>query len=151
LVSHAHIDHTGSLPVLHRNQSARQQTAIPVYMTEPTIALAEIMMHDSAKIQHARERERRELGESDWDARMFGSKSAYNDEEVRRLLGATATAEPYVPIEIPGSGIVARFEPVAHVLGSCAIHLTDSESGATLLYSGDLGPLSDPQLTLPDF
>lgn len=50
LVSHAHIDHTGSLPVLHRNQSAQQQRPIPVYASEPTIELAEIMMADSAKI-----------------------------------------------------------------------------------------------------
>ncbi len=53
------------------------------------------------------------------------------------------------PIE--GTSLVARFLPVSHVLGTCAIHLKDTETGATLLYSGDLGPISDPQLTLPDF
>lgn len=151
IVSHAHIDHCGSLPVLHRNQGGRQNAAIPVYMSEPTRALAEVMMHDSAKIQHARERDLRELGESDWDAEMFASKPAYNDEEVRRVLGATEQVAPFVNFEIPTSGISARFEPVAHVLGSCAVHLTDQESGATLLYTGDLGPISDQQLTLPDF
>jgi ribonuclease BN (tRNA processing enzyme) len=151
LVSHAHIDHTGSLPVLHRNQSAQQQRPIPVYMSEPTIELAQIMMADSAKIQHARERERRDLGESDFAEEMATNRPAYDMEEVRRVAEACVPAVPYRQFEIPNSGIVARFEPVPHVLGACAIHLTDVDSGATLLYTGDLGPIADPQLTLPDF
>jgi Cft2 family RNA processing exonuclease len=151
LVSHAHIDHTGSLPVLHRNQSAQQQQPIPVYMSEPTIELAQIMMADSAKIQHARERERRDLGESDFAEEMATTRPAYDLEEVRRVAEACVSAVPYRQFEIPRSGIVARFEPVPHVLGACAIHLTDIDSGATLLYTGDLGPIADPQLTLPDF
>ena len=40
---------------------------------------------------------------------------------------------------------------MSHVLGSCAIHLTDSASGLSLLYTGDLGPISDSQLSLQDF
>lgn len=82
---------------------------------------------------------------------MVRDRPAYDQEEVRRVVEACKSATAYVPFEIPESGIVARFEPVAHVLGSCAIHLTDEETGATLLYTGDLGPLTDPQLTLPEF
>jgi metallo-beta-lactamase family protein len=53
--------------------------------------------------------------------------------------------------QIPGTSFVARFLPVAHVLGSCAIHLTDTENDQTLLYTGDLGPITDPQVTLPQY
>jgi Cft2 family RNA processing exonuclease len=150
LVSHAHVDHTGSLPVLHRNQVQQQKRPIPVYMSDPTRALAEIMMLDSAKLQHYREHALRELGESDLDPKML-ARPAYDDADVHRVLEAVETVDPYEPFEIPGTEIRAELLLVSHVLGSCAIRLTDGDDGASMLYTGDLGPLTDPQLTLPEF
>jgi Cft2 family RNA processing exonuclease len=152
LLSHAHIDHVGSLPVLHREQSDAQHEPIPVYMTQPTRGLAEIMLADSAKIQHFRETDRAEVGFLDYGADAM-QEAAYGAADVRRVLDdefvrevALARAQP-----IPGTSFVARFLPVAHVLGSCAIHLTDTENDQTLLYTGDLGPIGDPQVTLPQY
>ncbi len=153
LVSHAHIDHIGSLPLIHSLHSEMQGEAVPVVMTEPTRVLGEVMLNDSAKIQHAREQTLSSLAESDFgDGAM---DAAYSFTDVAACLSEEhlVIAEQYKPVPIEGTGLIARFLPVSHVLGSCAIHLTDnnSQTGATLLYSGDLGPLSEPQITLPDF
>ena len=45
VVTHGHLDHIGSLPVLHRSFPG-----VPVYATPPTIGLAEIMLRDAAKL-----------------------------------------------------------------------------------------------------
>jgi Cft2 family RNA processing exonuclease len=152
LLSHAHIDHVGSLPLLHREQSEAQDEPIPVYMTAPTRQLAQIMLQDSAKIQHFREQDRAELGFLDYGADAM-QEARYGLTDVARVLDdefvrevSLARAQP-----IPGTSFVARFLPVAHVLGSCAIHLTDTENDQTLLYTGDLGPITDPQVTLPQY
>ncbi|MGH2853984.1 MAG: MBL fold metallo-hydrolase, partial [Solirubrobacteraceae bacterium] len=149
LVSHAHIDHVGSLPTIWDYHSTQQDAEVPVWMTAPTKDLARIMLRDSAKIQHAREYERDALSESD-----FGQEAmdpVYTEANVNEALEAVHTVDPHTPVPIQDTTLVARFCPVSHVLGSCAIHLTDTDSGHTLLYSGDLGPISQPQLTLPDF
>jgi Cft2 family RNA processing exonuclease len=155
IVSHAHIDHTGSLPVLHRNVRGqlRMNNGLPVFMSEPTRELAELMMRDSAKIQHWNERRLEDVAETDLGGEFAtGLKAAaYDDDDVTRVLGSVEVRDPRAAFEIPSTNIVARLEPVAHVLGSCAIHLTDTGTGATLLYTGDLGPIADSQLTLPDF
>jgi metallo-beta-lactamase family protein len=151
LVSHAHIDHVGSLPILHREQSKSQQEKIPVYLTAPTRRLTRIMLEDSAKIQQYKETDPSELGYADY----FGGtmEAAYRASDVRRVMDDEFIIEvqPARAVPIPDTSFVARFLPVAHVLGSCAIHLTDTENDQTLLYTGDLGPITDPQITLPQY
>ncbi|MGI8729298.1 MAG: MBL fold metallo-hydrolase [Solirubrobacteraceae bacterium] len=152
LISHAHIDHVGSLPILHREQSNAQDEPIPVYMTAPTRALSEIMLGDSAKIQQKRsELDGADLGFLDYGAGSM--EAAYRQHEVARVLDDEFFREvtPALAVRIPDTDFIARFLPVAHVLGSCAIHLTDDQTGQTLLYTGDLGPFADPQATLPQF
>jgi len=151
LLSHAHIDHVGSLPVLHREQSGTQDHPIPVYMTEPTRHLAQIMLADSAKIQQHRETNRAEYGYLDYGTGTM--EAAYRLADVNRVLDDefVRVVEPARVVQIPDTSFVARFLPVAHVLGSCAIHLTDTENDQTLLYTGDLGPFKDPQITLPHY
>jgi Cft2 family RNA processing exonuclease len=151
LISHAHIDHIGSLPLIHRHHSDQQKVPVPVLMSEPTHRLGEVMLQDSAKIQHSREMTIANLAESDFGEGAM--EAAYTVSDVSDCLdtGHTTIADQYRPIPIEDTSLVARFLPVSHVLGSCAIHLTDTETGQTLLYSGDLGPITDPQITLPDF
>lgn len=148
LVSHAHIDHVGSLPLL-ADQQDRDGDPVPIWMTEPTRDLAEIMLQDSARIQHHRVQEARALAESDFGINTIGP--AYELADVRSAISAARTVEASEPVRIPNTSLVAKFLPVPHVLGSCAIHLKDTETGVTLLYTGDLGPISDQQYTLPDF
>jgi Cft2 family RNA processing exonuclease len=148
LISHAHIDHVGSLPPVWEYHSAQQDADVPIWMTAPTKDLARIMLKDSAKIQNARDYERDALAESDFGAPM---DAVYTEPQVNQVLDVIQTVQAYQPTPITGTSLVAHFLPVSHVLGSCAVHLRDTESGQTLLYTGDIGPISQPQLTLPDF
>ncbi len=151
LISHSHIDHVGSLPILHREQSKSQEQPIFIYMTAPTKALAQIMLQDSAKIQQYRETSPGDMGFVDYG--QGAMEAAYRQSDVARIFDDDfiKEVEPARIVPIPDTSFVARFLPVAHVLGSCAIHLTDTEYDQTLLYTGDLGPLSDPQITLPNY
>lgn len=145
LVSHAHIDHVGSLPVL------AQEYEPPIWMSEPTVDLATIMLRDSAKIQEARtnrEMQVVELAESDLTEGGI-TRAAYEDHDVSEVMATVQVAHPDQAFLIPETDLIARFQPVDHVLGACAIHLKHRGTGKTLLYTGDLGPFTDPQLTLP--
>lgn len=149
LVSHAHVDHVGSLPLLVQEHARFQDDVRPaVWMSEPTRDLSKLMLSDSAKIQHARGRLLEDLADSDM-AQEAIKRIAYDQPDVDDVMGAVETVSPGHPKQIPGTQMMAKFIPVPHVLGSCAIHLKDLQTGATLLYTGDLGPYSDPQLTLP--
>jgi metallo-beta-lactamase family protein len=153
VITHAHIDHIGSLPVLHRNRFREQgKKSLPVYMSEPTRDLGRIMLLDSAKLQNPRTRgDRVQLGLGEFDVGMMGEQ-AYNEEDVERVIEQQVeTRDPYTPFPVGTTSIVAQLLPVAHVLGSCAVRLHDQRTGRTLLYTGDLGPLAEPQLSLSSY
>jgi metallo-beta-lactamase family protein len=149
LISHAHIDHVGSLPTIVGAVEAATHAEVPVWMSAPTKALAEIMLQDSARVQHAREErlDAAALGESDFAPDSM--RAAYTRREVDETLERVQLAERGVKFRLGDTGLLVRYLPVSHVLGSCAIHITEEQSGATLMYTGDLGPVSDPQMTLP--
>jgi len=151
IVSHAHIDHIGSLPVLFREYQRDREDKLPILMSEPTQRVGEIMMRDSAKIQHKRQYQSfADLAQSDF-APELDLKPAYVDADISDALEAVEVLDPRQPRVISGTRLTVKLLPVAHVLGSCAVHLTDNDTGATLLYTGDLGPLTETQRTLPDF
>jgi len=136
VVSHAHIDHIGSLPVLYREYQRHREERLPILMSEPTRRVGEIMMRDSAKIQHKREYLTKgafaELADSDF-APELDLKPAYTEADIVAALDAVEYLEPRQPRTIPGTSLTVKLLPVAHVLGSCAVHLTDNETGTTLL------------------
>jgi Cft2 family RNA processing exonuclease len=151
LVGHAHIDHVGSLPTILGTFEAATDREVPVWMTEPTRRLAEIMLDDSARIQRAREERlgTQSLGDTDYAPESM--RAAYTRRDAEEVIGRVRLAERGAKFRIDDTSLLVRYLPVPHVLGSCAIHLTEEESGATLLYTGDLGPVSDPQATLPQW
>jgi Cft2 family RNA processing exonuclease len=154
VISHAHIDHIGSLPLLYREYQRHRDEPLPVLMSDPTRRVGEIMMRDSAKIQHKREYltggAMADLAQSDF-APELDIKPAYTDADINAALEAVQVLDARQPRLIPGTNVTVKLLPVAHVLGSCAVYLTDNDTGATLLYTGDLGPLTETQRTLPDF
>jgi metallo-beta-lactamase family protein len=149
LVTHAHIDHVGSLPTILGAVEAGTEREVAVWMTAPSKRLAEIMLGDSARIQAAREEHlgAPELGRSDYPEGSM--RAAYTRHDVESIVARTRIAQPAAKFRIEDTSLLVRYLPVPHVLGSCAIHITEEESGATLLYTGDLGPVGDPQSTLP--
>jgi Cft2 family RNA processing exonuclease len=149
LISHAHVDHVGSLPTILGALEATSERDVPVWMSPPTIQLAEIMLLDSAKIQHSREERMTAMAVSESDYYEGSMRPAYTQQDVKNIMERVRPAEKGAKFRVGDTTLLVRYLPVAHVLGSCAIHVTEEESGHTLLYTGDLGPIADPQHTLP--
>ena len=144
LLTHAHIDHSGSLPKLFA-----QGFRGPVYTTEATAALAEIMLMDSAHIQEF---------EAEWRNRK--GKRAGKEEFVPEFTMEDATglirlieSRPYRTEFSPAEGIRVRFLDAGHLLGSASIELWLREGGTEkkLVFSGDIGNLDQPLLRDPSY
>jgi len=133
LVTHAHLDHTGRLPLLLRG---RYQG--PIYATEITRELTGLILRDSAKVQaHDLERTNRKRAR----AGKPPLQPLYGLAEVEQVLGLFQTVSLDEPFE-PVAGVTARYAGAGHMLGSACIELRVRENGhpKTVVFSGDLGP-----------
>jgi metallo-beta-lactamase family protein len=168
--SHAHIDHSGKLPML-----ARCGYSGPIHSTPGTRDLAEILLLDSASIQLAdaeylnRQRLRRDLRqgtkrERAWRRRAdqpecLGPASLpetelrplYLDEDVLDTL-PLFRSHAYREWFDVAEGVRARFHDAGHILGSAWIELELSEAGRTvrLAFTGDYGRPGQPILRDPE-
>ena len=142
LLTHAHIDHSGLLPLLYK-QGFRGS----VYTSEATATLTEIMLYDSANIQ---------MSSAEYDSRKAKRRG---DEEVEPLYDAEDVAGlmklmhpcPYGKLIEVNESVSIRLTDVGHLLGSAAIEvfLTEGETKRSLCFSGDLGNSDQPILTHP--
>jgi metallo-beta-lactamase family protein len=142
VLTHAHLDHSGYLPVLARNGWHGR-----VYATEATIELAEIVLRDSA---HLLEDEARHANEHGW-SKHHPALPLYERADVdalRRLFEPLPVDEQ---VEV-GGGVRVRLGRAGHILGSSWAHLSvPTEHGeTTLLSSGDLGRGTHPLLRPPE-
>lgn len=143
LLTHAHMDHSGLLPKL-----VREGFSGPIYCTEPTADLLEVMLDDSAHIQEM---------EAEWQSRKAVRKGhdpvepLYGEEHVPPTLELLSTVRYDETFE-PLPGITVRYRDAGHILGSAFIEIEVRENADTytLTFSGDLGQpdqliVSDPQ------
>ncbi len=141
-LSHAHIDHCGNLPGLYRAGFRG-----PVFCTEATAELAELMLKDSAHIQFE-------------DAKYLSRKlkpghprvdPLYDDDDVDGLMKLVEPL-PFHEWHSLGNDVRSRFRPAGHILGSAIVELElrDSGQGRTLTFSGDLGRRNMPLLVDPE-
>lgn len=143
LLTHAHIDHSGRLPAMVASGYNG-----PIYSTEATHRLCEIMLRDSAHIQEfeAKWRNRR--------AKRSGDDSylpIYTMADAEKTL-AMFESYPYgVDIPILG-GVTVSFLDAGHLLGSASIYVKTNEHGneTTLLFSGDVGNIDRPLIRNPE-
>ena len=142
VVTHAHLDHTGRLPLL-----TRRGYAGPVFGTSQTLELGRLILRDAARLQQGdlerENRRRRRAGE----ARL---EPLYDEKDIRRLGPLFRPVRYEAPVEI-APGISARFRDAGHVLGSASVELTIDENGTRrkVVFSGDLGPRGAPLLGDP--
>jgi metallo-beta-lactamase family protein len=133
LVTHAHLDHVGRLPLLTKNGYAG-----PIHATAPTIELAGVVLRDSAHLQlHDLMRENRKRERAGKDP----LEALYDEQDVERTMGLFRALEFHQVVQV-ASGISAYFVQAGHMLGSASIALTIQEQGRTrtVVFSGDLGP-----------
>jgi metallo-beta-lactamase family protein len=142
LLSHAHIDHSGALPVL-----AKHGFSGKVFATRATTDLTDVMLADSARIQES-------------DCQYVNRKEGRTDGRCRRPLytGDDALAVMrqftnvrYGDVVSPLRAVKAVFHDAGHILGSAAVSLRITEAGVTkvVLFSGDLGRRQMPILRDP--
>ncbi|MGD1020829.1 MAG: MBL fold metallo-hydrolase [Verrucomicrobiia bacterium] len=143
LLSHAHIDHTGIIPVLGRSGYRGK-----IYCTDATVDLCRVMLMDSAHIQEQ-------------DAAFMTKKNAkkglppveplYTTADTTAVLGQFQSVGSYNRPTPITDGVTATWLDAGHMLGSAMIVIDIEEAGrkVRLAFSGDLGRghsdiLSDP-------
>jgi metallo-beta-lactamase family protein len=142
VVSHAHIDHIGRLPLL-----VSRGYRGPIYATRATADLARIMLEDSASLAAAdAERENRSR-ERRGDALIAPLYLLRDVADTLRLMQPLDYGERRDIL--PGLGL--RFEDAGHIIGSAVVELvaTHGSERRTLVFSGDIGPDDTPILRDP--
>lgn len=138
LVTHAHLDHCGLLPVL-----ARRAPRLPVYCTRPTADLLPVMLQDSAHIQA---RDPKHTGRQ-----APSPPPLYTSEDVDRAM-RQVSGVPYRVDFRPHPDVTVRFLDAGHILGSAIADLKIREDGRTrrVVFSGDLGQPARPIVNDPE-
>jgi metallo-beta-lactamase family protein len=146
LLTHAHIDHSGLLPLL-----VSKGFDGAIYTTRATCDLLEVMLLDSAHIQEkesewARERERR--GETLRDPESVNP--LYTVAEARNSLRQLHGVGYDVEVR-PHPSVKVRFRDAGHILGSAILEVWLETEGVTrkIVFSGDLGQPGHPLMNDP--
>lgn len=136
-ITHAHIDHSGLLPLLYSHGFRGR-----VYATEATAELCNIMLKDSAHIQ---------MSEAEWKNRKALRAGKRGVEPMYTMEDAQGVLEHFVPCPYHErmticEEISVRFVDAGHLLGSASIEvwLTEGEEERKLVFSGDLGQGNKP-------
>ncbi|MCB1229839.1 MAG: MBL fold metallo-hydrolase, partial [Verrucomicrobiae bacterium] len=134
IVTHAHHDHIGALPVV-----CRYFPQAPVYATEETLDIGEAMLHNSVNVMNA---QRRELG--------IAAYPLYTHREIDEI------APGWLPRKFgqrfslgPDGGLATTFLPAGHVLGAAGVVFRDA--GRTVFYTGDVHFEDQTLCTAADF
>ena len=142
LVTHAHIDHSGRIPML-----IKQGFQGRILTTRLTADLLDIMLLDSAYIQEQ---------DAEWKNRKAERSGAprveplYTIEDASRVREFMTTCEYGERVEL-FDGVTVEFVDAGHLLGSASIIVDAEENGVTkrLVFSGDLGNINQPIIRDP--
>jgi metallo-beta-lactamase family protein len=116
VLTHAHLDHCGRLPMLVFGGYQGK-----VYMTAPTYSLIDVVLHDAARIAEEN----------------MEYEPLYGIEEVEKLLGMVEIVEYNKPFTFGPFRVVLK--DAGHILGSASVAVTDTNDNKTIVFSGDLG------------
>ena len=144
LLTHAHIDHSGMLPLLYARGFRGEVIATPA-----TVDLCDIMLKDSAHIQ---------MTEAEWKNRK-GQRAGkepvvpiYDMNDAEGVL-EHFTACDYDKVMDLCEGIKVKFSDAGHLLGSASIEVWINEDGEErkIVFSGDIGNLNRPIIKDPSY
>jgi len=144
ILTHAHIDHSGRLPLL-----AREGFSGNIYATGATCDLISVMLKDSAQIQ-------------EMDARWKNRKAKRAGKSEVAPLYTVADVEDTLKLLVPcdygqtseiSSGIRFDFVDAGHILGSASVELFLAEGGKDkkIVFSGDIGNTGQPIIKDPQY
>lgn len=137
LLTHAHIDHSGYLPLIIKNGFSG-----PVYCTEATYELCKILLPDAGRLQEE---------DAAHANRHHYSKHApalplYYEKDALRALEQFKPMPFKEPFAV--AGLQASFTPAGHILGAAIVSLSDGKR--TVVFSGDLGRETDYIMRPPE-
>ena len=144
-LTHAHVDHSGMLPLLVARGFRGQ-----ILATEATCDLCSIMLRDCAHIQ---------MQEAEWKNRKAKRSSANSAvEPIYTMEDADGAIRKLVPcpydkeVEVC-EGVKIRFTDIGHLLGSSSIEVWATEEGVTkkIVFSGDIGNKDQPLIKDPAY
>ncbi|MFO0962534.1 MAG: MBL fold metallo-hydrolase [Phycisphaerales bacterium] len=141
VLTHAHLDHCGRLPLL-------RGLRCKIHMTEPTCELAEVILLDSAHIQESDAQR-----ENTWRERTGEEPTAkplYTAAEVKPIV-ERFVGMPYGEAREIAPGITIVLHDAGHILGSASVEMRVQEEGRTktVVFSGDVGQSNMPILRDP--
>lgn len=144
LVTHAHIDHSGLLPLLYSHGFRGK-----IYATHATTELCDIMLRDSAHIQQF---------EAEWKNRKAKRCGKPEVVPLYDMNDAMGVMEHFIPcpydtkIEIEPE-LTIRFIDAGHLLGSASIEVwaKEEEEQVKIVFSGDIGHGNKPLIKDPQF
>ena len=144
LITHAHIDHTGLLPLLYAEGFRGQ-----IFATQATCDLCNIMLKDSAHIQEM---------EAEWKNRKARRAGKPEVEPLYTINDAQGVLTHFVPCHYKDvltltDGLRIRFTDVGHLLGSASIEVWMEEEGVEkkIVFSGDIGNKNKPLIKNPSY
>jgi metallo-beta-lactamase family protein len=137
VLTHAHLDHTGRLPLL-----TKAGYRGPIHATPATIDFTDLILRDSAHLQKAdverQNRKRQRMGQPPLEP-------LYEQEDMEQLRPLFVPLAYNQPTEV-APGISVRAVEAGHMLGSVSLELTIDDEGKkkVVIFSGDLGPRGAP-------
>ncbi len=144
LLTHAHIDHSGMLPLLYARGFRGEVIATPA-----TVDLCDIMLKDSAHIQ---------MTEAEWKNRKGQRAGKEPVVPIYDMNDAEGVLEHFVACDYDKvmdlcEGVKVKFSDAGHLLGSASIEVWINEDGEErkIVFSGDIGNLNRPIIKDPSY
>lgn len=143
-ITHAHIDHSGLLPLLYSHGFRGE-----VIATKATCELCDIMLRDSAHIQEF---------EAEWKNRKGRRSGAEEVVPLYTINDVMGVMEHFVAVDYDKKiriceGLTVRYVDAGHLLGSASVEMWITEDGQTrkIVFSGDLGNGNRPLIKDPEY
>ncbi|MGZ8271469.1 MAG: MBL fold metallo-hydrolase RNA specificity domain-containing protein, partial [Methylophilus sp.] len=137
VLTHAHIDHSGYLPLFVKNGFSGK-----VYCSEATRDLCEILLPDAAHLQE----EEAEYANRRGFSKHHPALPLYTKEDAQAALQLLTPVEFDQDINL-GDDLTLRLSPNGHILGSAFVRLQNSKT--SILFSGDIGRPNDILMKAP--
>jgi len=138
VLSHAHLDHSGWLPALVKHGYRG-----PIHMSPATLELARVLLLDSAHLQEEDARRANRYGYS----KHAKALPLYTRVDAQRAIDQFIALPPGKALKLGHRGSL-QLSPVGHLLGACAVSLTDGHT--RLVFSGDVGRSNDLLMPPPE-
>ncbi len=147
ILSHAHLDHCGRLPILSRSGFRG-----PIYVSAATSELCSMLLRDVADSEEEDAARARSYQQARQNNHAFATKPLFSRQDAERTIKQLRIVNYGEKTTLRGN-VTLRFRDAGHILGSSIIETWIEERGKVihLVYTGDVGRRNTPIIRDPDF